>query len=374
MIKSNPNKIFSISGFSFIIKIHDGNIATINMNNTLKIYSGKKPFNCLNGGLNISKGTEIYNLKEIFIFDDINHKDTNNQNTKIYLILFEKNILIYSFQNMYKKHFLLQKIKTDIYIEILNQLNDKNIIFFNKENNLKIMQYKKENKNIFNNTIYSLQKVNKNKQSFILSFLEFNKNHIVTTSTSRHPSGENIIRLYEIQFNYNNSKLINYKNFDGYSCAIFENNICKLEKQKTICIALNFYIKKNIVFNNSAIVLLNYEYLEITTILEIDFQINSIFNFSFFSGDKDYGKIYEYILLSQIKADNINDKKNKKGKDSFRFIDFYVFEPKNEYEPILIENKRITTNNSIDITNSFFLNKKYLVIFQTPHISIYEIF
>ena len=236
------------------------------------------------------------------------------------------------------------------------------------------MQYKKENTNIFNNTIYSLQKVNKNKQSFILSFLEFNKNHIVTTSTSRHPSGENIIRLYEIQFNYNNSKLINYKNFDGYSCAIFENNICKLEKQKTICIALNFYIKKNIVFNNSAIVLLNYEYLEITTILEIDFQINSIFNFSIFSGDKDYGKIYEYILLSQIKADNINDKKNKKGKDSFRFIDFYVFEPKNEYEPILIENKRITTNNSIDITNSFFLNKKYLVIFQTPHINIYEIF
>ena len=41
MIKSNSNKIFSISGFSFITSIHDGNFASINMNNTLKIYMGK---------------------------------------------------------------------------------------------------------------------------------------------------------------------------------------------------------------------------------------------------------------------------------------------------------------------------------------------
>ena len=374
MIKSNSNKIFSISGFSFITSIHDGNFASINMNNTLKIYMGKKPFNCLNGGLNISKGTEIYNLKEIFISDNINQKSSKTESTKIYLILYAKNILIYLFQDMYKKHFLLQKIKTDIYIEFLIQLNNKNIIFFNKENNIKFLQYKNENKNIFNNSIYFLQKDKKKKLPFILSFLELNNNHIITTSTSRHPSGEDIIRIYEIQFNFNNSKLINYKNFVGYSCAIFENNICKLENQKTICIAINYYIKKNIVFNNSAIVLLNYEYLEITTILETEFQINNIFNFSFLAGNGNYNKIYEYVLLSQIKAENINDKKSKKGKDNFRFIDFYVFEPKNEYEPMLIENKRILTNNPIDITNSFLLNQKYLVIFQTPHINIYEIF
>ena len=115
MIKSNPNKLFSISGFSFITNIHDGNFASINMNNTLKIYMGKKPFNCLNGGFNISKGMDIYNLKEIFISDNINQKSTKTESSKIYLILYAKNILIYLFQDMYKKHFLLQKIKTDIY-------------------------------------------------------------------------------------------------------------------------------------------------------------------------------------------------------------------------------------------------------------------
>lgn len=69
MIKKNSNKIFSISGFSFITKIHDGNFAAINMNNGLKIYSGLKPFNCLYQKQNITKGTEICNLKEIFISD-----------------------------------------------------------------------------------------------------------------------------------------------------------------------------------------------------------------------------------------------------------------------------------------------------------------
>ena len=204
MIKSNSNKIFSISGFSFITSIHDGNFASINMNNTLKIYMGKKPFNCLNGGLSISKGTEIYNLKEIFISDNIVQKSTKTESTKIYLILYAKNILIYLFQDIYKKHFLLQKIKTDIYIEFLIQLNNKNIIFFNKENNIQFLQYKNENKNIFNNSIYFLQKDKKKKLPFILSFLEVNNNHIITTSTSRHPSGEDIIRIYEIQFNFNN--------------------------------------------------------------------------------------------------------------------------------------------------------------------------
>ena len=49
--------------------------------------------------------------------------------------------------------------------------------------------------------------------------MEFNNNHIITTSTSKHPYGENIIRVYEIKFNSN--KLINYKNFNGYSCSMF---------------------------------------------------------------------------------------------------------------------------------------------------------
>ena len=144
-----------------------------------------------------------------------------------------------------------------------------------------------------------------------------------------------------------------------------------MENQETICIAINFYIKKNIVINNSAIILLNYEFLEITTIIELEFQINTIFNFSLCTNLK---KIYEYILVSQLKAENNDIKIKKKGKDNFRFIDFYVFEPRNKYEPLLIEGKRIITNNPIDITNSFLLNHKNLVIFQTSQISIYEIF
>lgn len=370
MIKNNSNKIFSISGFSFITKIHDGNFAAVNMNNTLKIYSGKKPFNRLNGGLTITKGTEIYNVQEFLLSDDNNkEKDTKAENKKIYLILYERNILIYSFTNMYKKHFLLQKIKNEIYIETLIQMNNKNIIFFDKENKIKFLKFENKNKNIFNAKINWLQKENKEKIAFILSFTEFNNNHIITTSTSKHPYGENIIRVYEIKFNSN--KLINYKNFNGYSCSIFENNICKLENQETICIAINFYIKKNIVINNSAIILLNYEFLEITTIIELEFQINTIFNFSLCTNLK---KIYEYILVSQLKAENNDIKIKKKGKDNFRFIDFYVFEPRNKYEPMLIEGKRIITNNPIDITNSFLLNQKNLVIFQTSQISIYEIF
>ena len=116
---------------------------------------------------------------------------------------------------------------------------------------------------------------------------------------------------------------------------------------------------------------MNYEFLEITTIIELEFQINTIFNFSLCTNLK---KIYEYILVSQLKAENNDIKIKKKGKDNFRFIDFYVFEPRNKYEPLLIEGKRIITNNPIDITNSFLLNQKNLVIFQTSQISIYEIF
>jgi hypothetical protein len=120
--------------------------------------------------------------------------------------------------------------------------------------------------------------------------------------------------------------------------------------------------------------LLNYEYLEIITIIEIEFQINTIFNFSGFSNVGNYPRIYEYLLISQFKRDNNNLKIKKKGRDNFRFIDFYVFEPRNKYEPLLIEGKRIITNNPIDITNSFLLNQKNLEIFQTSQISIYEIF
>ena len=126
--------------------------------------------------------------------------------------------------------------------------------------------------------------------------------------------------------------------------------------------------------NKNAIILLNYEFLEITTIIEIEFQINTIFSFSGFSNVGNYQRIYEYLLISQFKRDNNNLNIKKKGKDNFRFIDFYVFEPKNEYEPIIMEGKRISTQNPIDVTNSFLLNNKNLVIFQTSQISIYEIF
>ena len=373
MIKKNSNEIFSISGFSFITKIHDGNFAAINMNNGLKIYSGLKPFNCLYQKQNITKGTEIYNLKEIFISDKNIEEDKKNK--KIYLTLYERDIIIYSFENMYKKCVLFQKIKVGFYIHLLIQLNNKNILFFDKENKIKLLQYKNENNKIFfANKLYTLKNSNNPNNTFILSFIEFKDNHIITTSTNKHPSSENVIRIYEVQMNSNNIKLNNYQNFDGYSCAIFENNICVLEKIKIICIAINFYIKKNIVINNNAIILLNYEYLEIITIIEIEFQINTIFNFSGFSNVGNYPRIYEYLLISQFKRDNNNLKIKKKGRDNFRFIDFYVFEPKNEYEPLLMEGKRISTQNPIDVTNSFLLNNKNLVIFQTSQISIYEIF
>ena len=366
MIKQNFNKIFSISGFSFLTKLHDGNFAAINMNNLLKVYSGLKPFNCLNQTKIISKGTDIYNIKEIFV---------SNDDKKIYIILYEKDILIYFFDNSYKKGTLLIKIKNEIYIQTLMQLNNKNCIFFDKGNKIRYIQFNNDNKKkYFINKINTFKINNKDNNKFILSFIEFQNNHIITTSTSKHPNGENIIRIYEIKFNSDKSKLINYQNFNGYSCAAFENNICKLDNQKTICIAINFYFKKDIQINNNAIILLNYEYLEITTIIEIEFQINTIFNFSNISFKGNYKNIYEYLLISQLKENNNDNKIKKKSKDNFRFIDFFVFEPKNEYEPLLLEGKSIVTNNPIDITNSFLLNNKNLVIFQTTQINIYEIF
>ena len=204
MIKQNFNKIFSISGFSFLTKIHDGNFAAINMNNLLKIYSGLKPFNCLNQTKITSKGTDIYNLKEIFI---------SNDDTKIYIILYEKDILFYSFDNSYKKGTLSLKIKNEFYIQTLIQLNNKNCIFFDKENKMKYIQYNKDNKNYFINKIYTLKMNNKdnNNNKFILSFIEFQNNHLITTSTSKHPKGENIIRVYEIKFNSDKSKLSKFQ-------------------------------------------------------------------------------------------------------------------------------------------------------------------
>ena len=336
------------------------------MNNLLKVYSGLKPFNCLNQTKMISKGTDIYNIKEIFV---------SNDDKKIYIILYEKDILIYFFDNSYKKGTLLVKIKNEIYIQTLMQLNNKNCIFFDKGNKIRYIQFNNDNKKkYFINKINTFKINNKDNNKFILSFIEFQNNHIITTSTSKHPNGENIIRIYEIKFNSDKSKLINYQNFNGYSCAAFENNICKLDNQKTICIAINFYFKKDIQINNNAIILLNYEYLEITTIIEIEFQINTIFNFSNISFQGNYKNIYEYLLISQLKENNNDNKIKKKSKDNFRFIDFFVFEPKNEYEPLLMEGKRIVTSNPIDITNSFLLNNKNIVIFQTDQINIYEIF
>ena len=217
MIKQNFNKIFSISGFSFLTKLHDGNFAAINMNNLLKVYSGLKPFNCLNQTKIISKGTDIYNIKEIFV---------SNDDKKIYIILYEKDILIYFFDNSYKKGTLLIKIKNEIYIQTLMQLNNKNCIFFDKGNKIRYIQFNNDNKKkYFINKINTFKINNKDNNKFLLSFIEFQNNHIITTSTSKHPNGENIIRIYEIKFNSDKSKLINYQNFNGYSCAAFENNI-----------------------------------------------------------------------------------------------------------------------------------------------------
>ena len=366
MINNNQNKILSISGFSFITKIHDGNFAAVNMNNNLQIFSGLKPFKCLNKK-QLTKGTEIYNLKEIFISNKDEIKDSNIN--KIYLILYEKNILIYSFENGYKKIILIQKLNNSSYIGPLIQLSNKNILFFGKENKIKIMNYIGDKKSIYKNDIFISKREN---DTFVLSFLELEKNQIITTSTNKHPKGENVIRIYNIDYNSNNYKLINHQNFNGYSCAIFENNMCKLNYQKTICIAINFYIKKNALINRNAIVLLNYEYLEITTIIEIEFNISTIFNFFSFKKEFNYTNEYEYIILSQYKESDTKIK--NKSSDKNRFLDFYIFEPRNEYEPLLMEKHRIITHNQIDITNSFLLNSKYLVIFQTSQISIYEIY
>ena len=343
MINNNQNKILSISGFSFITKIHDGNFAAVNMNNNLQIFSGLKPFKCLTKK-QLAKGTEIYNLKEIFISNKDEIKGSNIN--KIYLILYEKNILIYSFENGYKKIILIQKLNNNSYIGPLIQLSNKNILFFGKENKIKIMNYIGDKKSIYKNDIFISKKEN---DTFELSFLELEKNQIIATSTNKHPKGENVIRIYNIDYNSNNYKLIN-----------------------TICIAINFYIKKNTLINRNAIVLLNYEYLEITTIIEIEFNISTIFNFFSFKKEFNYTNEYEYIILSQYKESDTKIK--NKSSDKNRFLDFYIFEPRNEYEPLLMEKHRIITHNQIDITNSFLLNSKYLVIFQTSQISIYEIY
>ena len=374
MIKDNKNKIFSKSGFSFIAKIHDGNLATITMNGILKIFLGKKPFDCLKKK-QVTKTTEIYNLKEIFISNQSLNSEENKIkiNSKIYLILYAKDILIFSLDNKYQKCFLIQQIANNYYIGPLIQLNNKSIIFWDKKNKINLLNYINQNKMIFNNVINQPNMKNKNNNIYILSFLEYDNNNILTTSTSKHPSGENVIRIYKLEsINGKNPKLINIKNFNGYSCAIFENNVSKLENQKTICIALNYYIRHNIIFNKNAILLINYEYLEISTILEIDFCVNSIFNFTLNSNIGNYKLVYEYLIVSQYKGDS-NSKTKKKGPDNLRFLDFYCFEPKYQYEPLLIEEKKIITNSTIDITNSFLLNKNNLVIFQTDQISIYSL-
>ena len=379
MLKENKSKIFSMSGFCFVIKIHDGNFAAITMSSVLKIFLGKKPFNCLKQKQIEKTKTELYNIKEIFIKNDHLNLSKNENNyinikdKKIYFICYAKDILIFSFENNYQKCFLIQKIINNNYIGALIQLNDKNIIFWDKKNTINLLIYLNEKKPYFQNEIIQPKLNNKKINSYILSFAEFEKNNIITTSTNKHPLGENAIRIYKIEnMNNKNSKLINYKNFIGYSCSIFENNIIKFENKKTICIALNYYIKNNIIFNNSSILFINYEYLEITTILEINYSVNSIFNFFLISKEGN-NKIYEYIIISQFKSKD-NNKTKKKGNDNYRFLDFYIFDPKYEYDPLLIEEKRIETKSSIDITNSFILNEINLLIFQTDQISLYDLF
>ena len=162
MIKDNKNKIFSMSGFSFIAKIHDGNLATITMNGILKIFLGQKPFSCLKKK-QITKTTEIYNLKEIFV----NNKDLNSEeNKKIYLILYAKDILIFSLDNKYQKCFLIQKIVNNYYIGPLIQLTNKNIIFWDKKNKINLLNYLGQNKMIFQNVIN--QPNIKNKKNIII--------------------------------------------------------------------------------------------------------------------------------------------------------------------------------------------------------------
>ena len=244
MINDNKKKIFSMSGFSFITKIHDDNFATITMNGLLKIFSGKKPFNCLKKK-QIAKTTEFYNLKEIYIqniFLKSSIKENINNNNKIYLIFYEKDILIYSFENNYQKCFLIQKIANSNYIGALIQLNNKDILFWDKKNTINIISYISQNKNIYQSTVNQLKINNKSIKTFILSFIEYDNNNIITTSTTKHPLGENVIRIYRIEYDKSkNAKLINIKNFNGFDCSIFENNISKLENKKIICISLNYY-------------------------------------------------------------------------------------------------------------------------------------
>ena len=83
--------------------------------------------------------------------------------------------------------------------------------------------------------------------------------------------------------------------------------------------------------------------------------------------------MYDYIIVSQFKSESNNNIIKKKVQKNFRFLDFYIFEPKYEYEPLLLEEKRINTNSIIDVTNSFIINKNYLVLFQTDQINIYSL-
>jgi len=107
------------------------------------------------------------------------------------------------YENNYKKAVLLQKIKNEFFIESLIQLNNKNVIFFDKENKIKLLRCQNDIKNIFRNKIQNLKVESKEKYGFIFSFIEFKENHIITTSSNKHPCGENVLRVYEIRFNSN---------------------------------------------------------------------------------------------------------------------------------------------------------------------------
>ena len=345
------------------------------MNGILKIFFGKKPFNCLKQK-QITKTTEIYNVREIYIKKEEEEKNNTKiiNNKKIYLLLYAKDILIYSFENKYQKSFLFQKINNKNYIGALIQLNNRNIIFLDKQNKINLLIYiqNKEKKNYFNNEIIHPKIINKTNNTFILSFIELENNIILTTSTTKHPLGEDSIKIYKLEGGEKNLALKLIKDFNGYSCAIFENNVSKLDKQKIVCIAINYYYKNNYVFENNVILLINYDFLEITTILQINCCVNNIFNFTLVSEEENFKIKYDYIVISQFKNNN-NNIKCKRTNDNFRFIDFYVFEPKYENEPLLIEEKRIITKNAIDITNLFILNQNNLVLFQTDQINIYSL-
>ena len=360
MIKDNSTKIFSISGFTHITKIHDGNFAAFTMNGILKIFSGIKPFKCLKEK-KISKNNEIFSLKEI-----------NNNPSKINLILYEKNIYIYSLDNKYQKCFLVMNVPNNNYIGALIQLKNKNIIYWDKDRKIKFINYLNQNKILFDVKINEPKiiinnKPIKNNSNFIISFLEYKENHIITTSTNKHPLGENIIKFYKIDLQNNKIKLINFKSFEGFSCAIFENNICKLDYQNTICVALGQYIRYNNVYNNGGILLIDWEYMQISTIIELKDCVNCLFNFSLSDNLK---REYEYLIINQCKISN-------KKEENIRFLNFYIFEPKYKYEPLLIDNKKVETKSTLDVIDCFLLesneNNKNLLIFQTDQISIYSI-